>query len=104
MTRARKTKTPLNKLRLGAAALLIIGALVLPWWALIMLALAALWISPTEEILIAGILVDVLYGGNQTANWIGSWAMTLLFGVLYLSAWVVRFWFRRHIRGAHGPV
>ncbi|MAF59613.1 MAG: hypothetical protein QF858_01140 [Candidatus Pacebacteria bacterium] len=53
-------------IRLTLSILLFISILLLPWWVSGILALTLLIFRPAYEVIIAGLLIDLLYGNVET--------------------------------------
>lgn len=87
-----------NSLRIVLAILLLISAVAFPWWITAAIGIGALIVSSAEEVIVAGLVIDLLYGVSVSGWFFGAWAMTLLFGSAYFIALIIRFVYRRHFR------
>ncbi len=86
-----------NNRRLFVALLLFAGVLILPWWATLAVMALALWVSPAEEIILAGVMIDVLYGTPAPYIGMEGWVVTVLACMLYAVASLIRVGYNRMI-------
>lgn len=80
------------------AVALFISAVMLPWWVTGLVALVALSLSPAEEVLLAGLIIDVLYGAPLPTFAGIEYAATILAGILYVVGYLVRMYAKRTFR------
>ena len=73
----------MSKLSLLSRIFVLVSPFFLPWWAVLVLALAALFFyEPYYDILALGLICDVLY--SSTHSFFGLYGFTLISGVLLI--------------------
>lgn len=84
--------------RILIAVALILSAVTLPWWVTAALAIAALSISPAEEVLVAGLIIDILYGAPLPIFGGIVYATTIMAGLAYVVGYLLRMYVKRTFR------
>ncbi len=73
----------MSKLSLLSRILILTTPFFLPWWVVLVLALAALFFFETYyEIVVLGLICDVLYASSHT--FFGLYGLTLISGLLLI--------------------
>ncbi len=74
----------MNKLNLLSRILIVVSPFLIPWWAVLILALAALFMFDTYyEIMLLGLICDVLYSSSHSS--FGLYGFTLVSGLLLVA-------------------
>lgn len=77
-------------LRILIAIAIFLSAILMPWWVTVILAVISVLMNPAEEIILVGLLVDVLYGAPFIPMLGIEFAGTILACALYLLGYPLR--------------
>lgn len=77
-------------LRLALSAALFGSVLLLPWWVTLLLAIALCAIANGYEVILAGFLLDILYGGEGSLGLPMPFLSTSVAFVIFAMAFIIK--------------